>query len=682
MTMRRIALIAIAIGLLASLVVAVQRFRYERNSRSVEIVMDQQDFADFATAYGYDQTELLRQMRIAGLTAVAIYEETGQRINLGNHAFVQSGQQLIATARTTPLSDPLLAGLAKRGEVDPNSMYLLVYDRPTLDRYVWALRNQLESRNVRVLRSTLPALLAVKTQVDYFNNLGLGIPQDVATQARSLGLIVDPRFQNNEKLDEAHIQAVFDQAMAGGKIGTVIFFGLRNEVMGYQYQIDATADVFSTARANQPLFGFIEFYDPTQAQKGGETLGRKIPGRTVRVQAISKLELDKLDLDTVIARYLLGVRERNIRVIYLRPFPHLIQIKDASGQLVTASAEATNLEMLRQLRDSLSENGFHVGRAHPFVDFGGPFYQVLYFIAALGAAGGFLLLLDLLGWARAWMPWAFFGLTALAYAAAAFLHHDDIVRRAWALGGALTFSVLAGIAVAPWFMETTEIPGAKAPALQDARNGLRCLLTAAGVAAMGALLVTGLLSQASFMLEVQQFFGVKALLVVPALALVAIYLFTDAFGERRQVGDAAASPVRAWQLAAVVLLVAGAALLVTRSGNQPDTGVSPIEVHLRGFLTTLLGARPRFKEFLIGFPALFLLPVLLPAHRRALGWVFVLAIGVGTADIVDTFSHIHTSLTIGALRLFNGLVVGSLVGLVAQSLYRRLVRSPRPTRAA
>ena len=670
--MRRVALIAIAIGAVASLIVAAERFRYERNSRSVEIAMDQQDLADFATAYGYDMTELMRQMRIAGLSAVAIYEETGLRVNLGNHAYAQSGQQLIATARTTPLSDPLLAALAKRGAIDPGSMYLLVYDRASLDRYVWALRNQLEARNVRVLRSTLPALLAVKTQVDYFNNLGLGIPQDVAAKVRDLGLIVDPRFQNNEKLDQQHIEAVFDQAMAGGKIGTVIFFGLRNEVMGYEYQLDATAAVFSAPRANRPLFGFIEFYDPTQAQKGGETLGRKIPGQTVRVQAISKLELDKLDLDTVIARYLLGVRERNIRVIYLRPFPHLIQIKDASGQWVTASAEATNLEMLRELRGALEANGFHVGRAHPFVDFGGAWIELLYFLAALGVAGGLLLFLDLFGWARAWMPWVFFGLTTIAFWAAAFVHHDDIVRRVWALGGGLIFSVLAGMAVAPYFSSAEEDAGAKAPAPQ---RGLRCLLTAAGVALLGALFVIGLLSQATFMLEVQQFFGVKALLVVPALALVAIYLFTDAFGARRQIGDAFSSPVRAWQLAAIVVLVAGAALLVLRSGNQPDTGVSPLEVHLRGFLTTLLGARPRFKEFLVGFPALFLLPALLPAHRRALGWVFVLAIGIGTADIVDTFSHIHTSLVIGALRLFNGLVVGSAVGLIAQAVYRRFARS-------
>ena len=54
-------------------------------------------------------------------------------------------------------------------------------------------------------------------------------------------------------------------------------------------------------------------------QKGNDTLAKLIPGRTVRVQAIAKTELDKLRLDEVVDRYVLGVRERNVRVVYLRP---------------------------------------------------------------------------------------------------------------------------------------------------------------------------------------------------------------------------------------------------------------------------------------------------------------------------------------------------------------------------
>ena len=662
---RRLAIAVLIAGALAAVLVVADRFRFEARNRSVEITMDQQDLADFAQAYGYDTDELLREMRRAGLTSVAIYEEQGQRVNDANHALALSGQQLIDSARVSPLRDPLLAAMARARTIDPNSVYLIVYDRQALARYLTVLRNQIEPRNVRLVRSALPAILAVKTQIDFFNSLGLGIPDDIAAQVRRDGLLADPRVMNNERMGPDRIAATFAQMLAGGRIGTVIFFGLGNEVLGNPYNLDATADAFRASGVN---FGDVEAYSDDQIQKGSITLARKIVNQTVRVQAITKVELDKLDLDTVIARYLLGVRERNIRVIYLRPFPHLIQRTAPDGSLVTESAEATNLEMLRRLRDGLLANGFSIGRAQGFVNFKGPVLELLYGIVALGATAAFLLLLDLYGCARPWMVWTGFAITIAAYAAGVVLAHDAIVRQAWALGGALTFAVLAGSALAPYFARPQ--PRAGATWLQDARDGALCLLRCAGIAILGGLFVAGLLSQATFMIEVQQFIGTKLLLAGPPLVLLCLYAFSQRFGGARSPVEVGNQPLRAWQLAAVIVLGAAATLLLMRSGNQPDIGVSGFETHLRGVLTTLFGARPRFKEFLLGFPALVLLPALSQAHRRAIGWIVVLAAGISLADVIDTFSHIHTPLAITALRVLLGLIFGFVAGMIAQRIYR------------
>jgi hypothetical protein len=668
--MRRVALGIVIAGALASLVAAGVRLLAEHRNRFVEISMDQQDLADFTSAYGYDMNGLLRLMKASGLTSLAVYEELGNRINLGTHAFVQSGQQIIDDARTAPLADPLLASLVRSGTLDANSVYILVYDQSTLDRYLLVLRNQLEPRNVRLLRASVPALLQVRTQIDYFNNLGLGIPRESVEQAHALGLFVDPRVENNERLDADRIDVVFRQMLGGGDIGTVIFFGLRNEVLGYPYNLDATADAFARHQPQYgPRFGNVEAYDPTQFQKGGDTLGRKIPSLTVRVEAISRLELDKLDLDTVVSRYILGARERNIRVIYVRPFPHLAQERQSDGTYRTLTAQQTNLEMLRRLRDGLVANGFYLGRPSTFPDFGGVWLAVLFCIAALGVSASFLILLELYGWSRPWMHWAAYAITLVAFWGTYAIGHDDIARRLWALGAALTFAVLAGTTLAPYFKEPTAPAGTFAG---DARAGARCLLVAVGVSLLGALFVVGLLAQATFMLEVQQFFGVKALLVAPPIIVLLLYLLTPMFGHAVRLTDAGAAPVKAWQLVAIFALLAGAVLLVMRSGNQPDVDVSSFETHLRGSLTALLGARPRFKEFLVAFPLLLLLPALVPAHRRALGWLIVLAAGLGVADVIDTFSHIHTPLIVSVLRLFNALIVGGLIGLVLQAFYRRM----------
>src|SRR5215469_14615916 len=120
--MRRVALFVVLVGALASLVAAAVRFHYERASYRVELSMDQQDLADFTSAYGYDMNGLLRLMKASGLTSLAVYEELGNRINLGNRAFVQTGQQIIDDARTSLLADPTLARLVRTGALDANSV--------------------------------------------------------------------------------------------------------------------------------------------------------------------------------------------------------------------------------------------------------------------------------------------------------------------------------------------------------------------------------------------------------------------------------------------------------------------------------------------------------------------------------------------------------------------------------
>ncbi len=82
--------------------------------------------------------------------------------------------------------------------------------------------------------------------------------------------------------------------------------------------------------------------------------------------------------------------------------------------------------------------------------------------------------------------------------------------------------------------------------------------------------------------------------------------------------------------------------------------------------------RPRFKEFAFAFPALMLVPALVPADKRRFGWLFVLAAGLGFGDVIDTFSHLHTPLRIGIERVGIGAVLGAIIGLILIALYRRL----------
>jgi hypothetical protein len=150
-----------------------------------------------------------------------------------------------------------------------------------------------------------------------------------------------------------------------------------------------------------------------------------------------------------------------------------------------------------------------------------------------------------------------------------------------------------------------------------------------------------------------------------------LYVFVPRWGGNLTPRRLAEAPVTILQLVAGIVVLGAGYLVLVRSGNQSDIAPSSFELALRAHLTTLLQVRPRFKEFLVGFPALMLAAALVPSDRARWGWLFALAIGVGLGDVVDTFSHLHTALAVSALRLVNGAVIGAVTGAVAIIAYRR-----------
>ncbi len=652
----RFAAFVLLVGLLACAIVAVERVRIENATRRVELAMDYNDFLSLARSYDYNPGDFLVELRRAGLTSLALTEELGANVGSSNNALAIAGAALVGQAHLGGVSDPMLLALVHANKVRADEVYLLVYDDATYARYRAQLPLHFETQSIRVLHATRPYLIALRSQIDYFNSTGLGIPADQVELAHHLALLVDPRFQNDERFSLPQIQREFLYARAGSRLATVIFFGLRNQVMGFPDHVKDMAALFSEPRYRALNFGEIETSDPSQVQKGSAELAALIPGRTVRVEAINKVELDKLSLPEIVARYELGVRERNIRVVYLRPFAH---------QYNGLSIEKTNVEMVSELASDLQARGFKLGRAAPI-----PLYRgnsrILVGIAALAVPSIFLLLLGFYGWYRPLWAVLAYGATVLLYVGGLASHHDVLARSMIALAGALLFAAAAFSALSRAFLQ----PPAASTGPQI-RRSLGWTLIATGVALLGALVVVGIMSSPLVMEEVEPFRGVKLLIALPPLIALALYLFTDRFDtQARRARETFAEPVRIYQLIAAAVVLGAGALVLLRSGNQSDISPSSFELVLRHHLTSLLSVRPRFKEFLIGFPSLMLLPALRVPHRRWLGMLLTLAIGLGLGDIIDTFSHLHTELLISVLRVFYGFVIGAIVGIIAILIYR------------
>jgi uncharacterized protein DUF5693 len=653
-TYRRLLLAVLAIGLLACLYVAARRERHEHRANRVEIVMDDQDFASLARSYAYDQRAFLIALRRAGLTSLAVSEELGGQVATAPGAAVYSGNALLDQAKLTGFRDPVFARLAVHG-IRNDEMYLVAYDKATASRYATQLALKFSPHAVRVLRAQIPAVFAIRTQADYFGTVGLGLPADRIALAHELGLRLVPRLQNDERFKEPQIDALLDDAVRGHDAHTVIYFGLRNQVLGYPDALDATAKAM---RAMKLTFGTIETYDVKQNQAGNEKLAQDLPDRTVRVQAISKPEQDKLRPEEIVQRYDLGVRERNVRVVYLRPFAH-----QWNGRTI----EATNVELVRQIAQGVRAAGLRVGTASPFERFVTRPWEIV--LASLAVPAIVLLLLAEFGLGSRWWLVGCVALDVVLVLAGFAVHHDMAARKLLALAGAIAFPFAGFAAIAAAFRAPQA--ASTGAAILD---GIRVLAIALAVTLGGALVVIGLLSTPLTMLEIDRFTGVKLVLAVPPLLCLLLYLFTRRWGSQLTFRSFAESPVTVAPLLVGVVLIGAGYLLLARSGNQSDIAPSSLELVLRSHLTTLLQVRPRFKEFVIGFPALMLVAALLPAHRARWGWLFALAAGVGLADVVDTFSHLHTALFASVLRLANGAVLGIAIGALAVIAYRMALR--------
>ncbi len=99
---------------------------------------------------------------------------------------------------------------------------------------------------------------------------------------------------------------------------------------------------------------------------------------------------------------------------------------------------------------------------------------------------------------------------------------------------------------------------------------------------------------------------------------------------------------------------------------------------MRDALDAWLLVRPRFKEFLVGQPALWLGLQLRRRlfNPRAQPWALGLQlIGLlAPVSIVNSFAHLHTPLGVTLLRTLHGVWLGLLLGLLGQTLLFRASR--------
>ncbi|MGH2399155.1 MAG: DUF5693 family protein, partial [bacterium] len=483
---------AIGLGFVAAVLVLWARWNVESGYRTVEIILDGRDWEALALREGRDPAEVLAEAARRGATSVAVYEWTLERLAERGEIVYLSREELLAESYLRPLPAALAAAA---GNSEPNPQTVFITGKRDTLAFVESSLTSILGR-ARLRRNG--AILEVKGLRVDLEQLGLGLrPQDLE-RVRAAGLAPALRLRNYPGLTKEGLAAK-GAAMRELGGGYPVVFEL-NEVLGYDRLVADTARIL---RAAGDRYGRIEVFSARRKQRGEDRLAREMRPEVIRLFSLTPEELLVLPPGEARDKFVRSARERNIRLVYIRPF------------VPTAGVEGTtsNLAFVADVARDLRRFGLRTGRAEPLPQV--RIHPVLRLLVVLGALSAMGLALLTIGNAvgapvSIRVVWVLVFLGLLLTAAMRFSGPIILWLKLLALGTAAT---LPAVAVA------TAIPRSRleaAPVLA----GVRVLWLASGISVVAGLLVAALLTRWEFMMAADVFLGVKIAQLIPVVLVV------------------------------------------------------------------------------------------------------------------------------------------------------------------
>lgn len=494
-------------------------------------------------------------------------------------------------------------------------------DQATIDR----LRHALVVRAPKAYHEMEDGALQTDVPMDSVRTFSLGLSPQEALAVRSAGLAIIARHNNGPGLTTATIR---DLLQSSHNLGASAYLPMGEQVLGQRDLVPDTAQALNDFGMNYLAAEFTKI-------SGDAKLSELSKENLIRLHSIQSAEADKATPGEYVERFSKAARERNIRILLLRPLTSTIS---ADGDGVS--------DTLDLVRIGLAKEGVPLGAARPFE--GAKVPKFAFVAVGLGIVlAGLWTAMNLFahrGWQMASAAILLLG------AALTITEHQRWVP---ALLGACVFPVAAYLLL----MQQTKVSA-----------WLSYVVTSA-VSLVGGLCVAGLLNGLEYMIRVDQFTGVKAAHFIPIVVVLFIVVGRD-FNWR----EALSKPANWAGIFAALLGLIVLGLMLARTGNDNPGAVSSVELKLRSLLDWVFYTRPRTKEFMLGHPAMLLgLLSLAQAQAgnaaaktwRSLAVVLLIVGAIGQTSIVNTCCHLHTPFLLSIARIGIGLLLGALVGIAA-----------------
>ena len=655
----KVLLVFIALGLIASLIIGVQRHQVEEASRQVDLAIDYEGLLELAQREGLPPETVLKEAKEAGISSLAVYETTFKKLNVNGKTTAQKGSDILTNYHNGALADPAWRSLVEAGKVKGDEVYVTGHDPLTYKEVKEDLFRRLGESRVTVLQAGSQEVLAVKAHYESFEKMNIGMPTDEMKTVNAAGFHVLARPSNYEACTPEDVKAVFKR-LDGIDVSEIVYSG--SQILGANKSLQTTVDCMKERDINLGLIEGVtqlQFYPQDGMKELAAGLGYD---HVVRLYSIGRDELPKLKIDAAVERWSNTDEERNIRIDLLR-----IYEKPAPDK----SLMETNMEYFKAVHDQLESKGYKIDKAGTFA----AYYpsKLLRALVMAGVAAAGVLYLSLVIPAlnrRKKLQYIMFAVFALLAAVPVLMGSGSKIRVAAALASANVFPSLAIIYLLD-FVRGRQLPE-KISLPRMIVTGALALFVTGACSYIGAAYLSGSLADTEYFLEFNIFRGIKLTFVMPIILVAIAFMqrfdifdgkMDDCDGVLAQMKKILDMPVKIKTLVGLFFVLVAGVVFVARSGHTSGMPVSGAELQFRAFLEKALYARPRTKELMIGHPA-FMLAVMAFFRKWPTMVLFalVLVAAIGQGSMVETFAHMRTPVYMSFVRGIGGIVLGAMVG--------------------
>ena len=616
--------------ILAALVVSgylvYHRYEVERANRVVALAVDLSDLKLLARRNGVSLRYLLKEVKDSGINMVGVSMDT-----VGS--LVQDGRIALFSGREFSFFEN------EKVSIPPyyTCMAIPEKDRRLVSRIKSNLSAVWKSPEMKTFRYRNYVVVAVPSDEEDMLTFPAGFCDSDIESVLALGYKVILRPVNRQNASASWYGEVL-KFIASKNVSRIVVFG-GIEVLGYPVHLE---DVAKMMKSEHLYFGEVEFSN----QLGEKKLAMYMVPDVFRVHSISSDEMLDMTVSKAVARYLRAVKERDMRILYIRPF------------LIPDPAPISmNIDYFKKVFQAVRRAGFTIGEPKPLPVWWNMPYFVL--VIVLGIAAAMTLVYEFFFPLSDKHRWIFLVLFALVQVNFFFQKGFVFAEQFSALLAAVMFPFLSVAMIAQDIDGNREL---------SVKGVVVALLKVAGISLVGGIFVAAILGQTAFMLKIFEFRGVKIAYVFPLMGiLLYYYLRKRSWNGIKDFWD---RPLYIQEFIGLLILFGAMGIYVLRSGNFSVVPVTHEEEHLRDVLESLLWARPRFKEIAVGYPALAVLFILSSiGYKRYEPW-FAMIAGVASISVVNTFCHIHTPVVYSVIRTLNGVWVGVVEVVVIVLAYK------------